>query len=287
VRLLPVTLWVTALALLLEAVDARGRGLALVRWRDTANNVFIYLVYSVILVFWTTSTYFLYDLVYAHALFDLTVEGPLGHRAAWVPWLLLVLLEDACFYAFHRASHRVRLLWTAHQVHHSSSAFNLSTALRQSWLPFLALPFWLPLPWLGFSPEQVLTVQLGSLFFQFFLHTQLVPSYGPLDVLFNSPRHHQAHHGLAPAFVDRNFGGVFIFWDRLFGTFVRGTPDRFGVEGEEPLSPLAIELRPWVQLIDDVARAPTWTTRLWTVLGPPDFSLPKEGTAWPARSPSP
>jgi sterol desaturase/sphingolipid hydroxylase (fatty acid hydroxylase superfamily) len=286
-RWLPLTLWVSALALILEAALARARGLQVVRWRDTANNVFIYLVYSVILVFWTASTYFLYDLVYSHALFDLTVEGPLGTKAAWAPWVLLVLLEDACFYAFHRASHGVRLLWTAHQVHHSSSAFNLSTALRQSWLPFLAVPFWLPLPWLGFPPEQVLTVQLASLFFQFFLHTQLVPSFGPLDALFNSPRHHLAHHGLEPQFVDRNFGGVFIFWDRLFGTFVRGRPHCFGVEGDEPLSPLAIELGPWLALLRDVARAPTWASRLWTLFGPPGFTLPKERTAWPARSPSP
>ncbi len=197
-----------------------------------------------------------------------------------------MVLEDLCFYSFHRASHRIRLLWTAHQVHHSSRWFNLSTALRQSWLPFVALPFWLPLPFLGFAPEDVLLVQLSSMFFQLLLHTELVRSYGPLDAFLNSPRHHRAHHGLEEQFADRNSGGVFIFWDRLFGSFTKGQPGAYGVGDGAPLNPLDIEVGPWVRLTRDLLRAPTWTSKLWTLVGPPEFNPQLEIPAWPAGSPS-
>lgn len=286
-RLLHFTMLVSPIALTLEALVAHFRRPTVLAWRDTFTNVFIYLVYSAILSFWTAATYFIYARLEGHALFDLTSDGPLAKAWTPAPWVLLVVLEDLCFYSFHRASHRVRLLWTAHQIHHSSTYFNLSTALRQSWLPFVALPFWLPLPLLGFAPEDVLTVQLASLFFQFFLHTELVRSYGPLDLVFNSPHHHRAHHGLEEQFVDRNFGGVLILWDRLFGSFTRGQPESYGIGEPLRANPVAIQGGPWVRLARDVQRAPTWASKLWTIVGPPEFNPLTEASPWPAGSRSP
>ncbi len=241
-----------ALALALEAAVSAWRGARVFRWRDTLTNLVMYAGFLAIVLVWGTATYFIYDWIRGYALFDLSSEGSLAQRWGAAPWLLLVVLEDLTFYAFHRASHRSRFLWASHQAHHSSRSFNLSTGLRQTWAPFLATPFWLPLPFLGFAPEAVLTVQAASLLFQFFLHTQLIPSYGPLDWLLNSPRHHRAHHGQAEAFADRNFGGVFIFWDRLFGSFTAERPAAYGLAEGEPGGPLSAEFGPWLALARDL-----------------------------------
>lgn len=152
------------------------------------------------------------SLLYEHRVFD---PSP----GAWT-WIGLLLAHDACFYAFHRASHRVRVLWAAHEPHHSSAHYNLTTALRLSWTtPFTGIPFWWPLPLLGFDPLWIVAMHTVSLGYQFCLHTQLVGRLGPLEWVLNTPSHHRVHHGSDPAYIDKNFGGVLIVWDRLFGTF--------------------------------------------------------------------
>jgi sterol desaturase/sphingolipid hydroxylase (fatty acid hydroxylase superfamily) len=237
---------------------------------DVAANVVIYAVYALVLgLFWTPVTGVLYEWAHSHALLDLTVEGPLGRWSAAAPWLLLVVLEDLCFYAFHRASHRCRLLWAAHQVHHSSQAYNLSVALRQSWIVFVATPFWLPLPLLGFAPAAVLTVQTASLLFQGFLHTEWVGSYGLLDAIFNSPKHHRAHHGHSPELFDKNFAGVFILWDRVFRTWVGQTAATYGIGTAAGHNPFVIELGPWMSLARGVSRARSPWAALRYLFGPP------------------
>jgi sterol desaturase/sphingolipid hydroxylase (fatty acid hydroxylase superfamily) len=242
-------------AIAIEAIVSGVRRLHLYRLRDSLANVVIYGVFFAILAVWTPVAWMIHDVVFGHAIFDLTPDGPLGHWWPAAPWILLIVAEDLCFYAFHRASHRIPLLWAAHQVHHSTRSYNLSVALRQSWLPILAIPFWLPLSFLGFDPIAVLTVQSVSLGFQAFLHTELIPSFGPLDAILNSPRHHRVHHGRAEEFVDRNFGGVFIVWDRLFRSFAKGVPRTYGMDEEPPPRPWTIELGPWLKLGRDVIKA--------------------------------
>lgn len=147
------------------------------------------------------------------------------HRVAelgrdWWSWLVLLFAEDLCYYWFHRLHHEVRVLWAAHVAHHSSQHYNLSTALRQPWLTAFTGPiFWAPLPLLGFSPAMVLTAQSVSLIYQFWLHTESVGKLGPLEWVLNTPSHHRVHHGTNLEYLDRNHGGIFILWDRLFGTF--------------------------------------------------------------------
>lgn len=135
-------------------------------------------------------------------------------------WVLAVLLVDLCFYAFHRASHRVNAFWAAHAVHHQSQEYNLSAALRQSWLePAISPWFYLPLALLGVPPAVFLVVSTSNTLYQFFTHTRAVKSLGPLEWVLNTPSHHRVHHGIDPAYIDKNYGGMFIVWDRLFGTF--------------------------------------------------------------------
>ena len=135
-------------------------------------------------------------------------------------WVLLFFAEDFCYYWFHRFHHEVRFFWAAHVNHHSSRYFNLSTALRQSWTTPLTGPiFWVPLALLGFHPFMILTAQAISLIYQFWIHTELIGRLGPLEWVFNTPSHHRVHHGANVEYLDRNYGGILIVWDRLFGSF--------------------------------------------------------------------
>lgn len=143
-------------------------------------------------------------------------------------WLLTFVLVDLVYYLWHRASHRVNLLWAAHVVHHQSEDYNLAVALRQSILTALTtLPFYLPFALLGVSPLVLLTVVALNTVYQFWIHTRLVGRLGPIEWVMNTPSHHRVHHGINPGYIDKNHAGVFIVWDRLFGTFVD--------EGEEPV----------------------------------------------------
>jgi len=148
----------------------------------------------------------------------------LFNPSPWSPlaWVLLVPGMDLAFYAFHRASHRIGFLWAIHAVHHQSEEYNLSVALRQPWLQSLAAPvFYLPLAVLGFPPVMFLASVTIDTLYQFWVHTRLIGRLGPFEWLMNTPSHHRVHHGVDPQYVDRNYGGIFIVWDRLFGTFQR------------------------------------------------------------------
>ena len=114
----------------------------------------------------------------------------------------------------------MRVFWASHVVHHSSQHYNLSTALRQTWTPMTALPFWAPLALLGFAPWMILTQQAISLIYQFWIHTERIGRLpAPVEFFFNTPSHHRVHHGANEVYLDRNYGGILIVWDRIFGTF--------------------------------------------------------------------
>jgi len=144
---------------------------------------------------------------------------------------VLFLADDLAYSWFQRVSHESRLFWASHVVHHSSTHYNLSTALRQTWVPMTYLPFWLPLPLLGFEPWMVLLAQSWSLIYQFALHTEKVrrlPRW--VERVLNTPSHHRVHHGSNDVYLDRNYGGILIVWDRLFGTYVpEGERVRYGL----------------------------------------------------------
>ena len=136
--------------------------------------------------------------------------------------MLLFFADDLAYYWFHRISHVSRVFWASHVVHHSSTHFNLSTALRQTWVPMTYLPFWLPLLLVGFPPWMVLLAQSWSLIYQFGLHTERIGRLPrPIEFVFNTPIHHRVHHGANEQYLDRNYGGILIIWDRLFGSFIR------------------------------------------------------------------
>ncbi len=155
------------------------------------------------------------------ALFSWFYAHRIANLGAGVAGLIaLPFAEDFCFYVYHRTSHEIRLFWANHVAHHSSESYTLATALRQSWTaPFIATWFWTPLPLLGFRPEHVLLMSAISLLYQYGLHTETVDRLGPIEWVMNTPSHHRVHHGSNPQYIDRNHAGIFILWDRLFGTF--------------------------------------------------------------------
>lgn len=256
--------------LLIEAiVSALGRR-RLLDLRDVAANLGLFLGYLVIAAIYARFALGLYVWVSDHALVRFTTGGwHVGQGGLWWEWLVVFVLEDLAFYAFHRASHRVGILWASHVTHHSSRWFNLSVALRQTWMPFTGVIFWLPLLLVGLDPLMVLTAQALSLTYQELQHTRLCPRLGPLEWLLNTPRHHAVHHGSNTPYLDRNFGGVLIVWDRLFGTFApESEPIRFGLTHDVgSANPIVLAFHEWAALVRDVARAPRHAVR--RILGPP------------------
>ena len=139
----------------------------------------------------------------------------------WWSFVLLLFADDLSYYWFHRISHECRFFWASHVVHHSSQHYNLSTALRQTWSgSFTSFVFWLWLPLLGFHPGMILLQMSISLLYQFWIHTEAInklPKW--FETVMNTPSHHRVHHGSNPIYLDRNHAGIFIIWDKLFGTF--------------------------------------------------------------------
>jgi sterol desaturase/sphingolipid hydroxylase (fatty acid hydroxylase superfamily) len=152
----------------------------------------------------------------------------------------------------------VRVFWASHVVHHSSEHYNLSTALRQTWVPMTAFPFWIPLALIGIPPWMIILEQAISLTYQFFIHTERVGTLPrPIELVLNTPSHHRAHHGANTIYLDRNYGGIMIVWDRLFGTFQRETERvRYGLTTNLAThNPLQVATHEYVAIARNVRRA--------------------------------
>ncbi|WP_421857115.1 sterol desaturase family protein [Oceanicaulis sp.] len=199
---------------------------------------------------------------------------------AWYWFVIAFVLDDFVYYWSHRWAHTVRWWWADHVVHHSSQHYNLSTALRQPWLNPLTLKFiflgsWLVL--IGFPPAMIAFVGALNLIYQFWIHTEAVGKmWAPIEAVMNTPSHHRVHHATNPRYLDRNYAGVFIVWDRMFGTFEAETDEeeiRYGiVRNLGTHNPLTICLHEWWGILKDVrsARSPREVLGYW--LGPPGWS---------------
>ncbi len=187
------------------------------------------------------------------------------------------ILDDLRFYWHHRVAHRVRWVWAMHVTHHSSTQFNFSVALRQSWTKHFTgtMMFKVPLVLIGFDPVVVLFCGVINATYQFFLHTELVgklPRW--FEFIFNTPSHHRVHHGRNPEYLDANYAGTLIIWDRMFGTFVeeREKVDFGLVKNLETLNPFIIVFHEyWGILKDQMQRLSPWQ-RLCYLFAPPGWS---------------
>lgn len=202
---------------------------------------------------------------------------------AATPWLIAVVFvglfiaDDLAYYWFHRGHHRMRVLWASHVVHHSSQYYNLTTALRQSWTPMTTLPFWLPLALIGFPPWMIFLQQSISLIYQFFLHTERVDRLPrPIEWVMNTPSHHRVHHGSNDRYLDRNYGGILIIWDRLFGTFEpEGERVRYGLTRNiDTYNPVRVAFGEYAALWRDMRGTGRLRDALRYLVNPPGWEAP-------------
>ena len=190
----------------------------------------------------------------------------------WWVWVVIVVAEDLAYYWYHRAHHEVRILWASHVVHHSSQRYNLSTALRQTWTPFGGIPFWAPLALLGVPPWAIFLQQSISLLYQFFLHTErLGKLWRPVELVMNTPSHHRVHHGTNTPYLDRNYGGILIVWDRLFRSFEpEGERVVYGLTKQlRTYNPLVVATHEYAAIWRDVRKAASWRDRVGHVVRGP------------------
>ncbi|MBX2797139.1 MAG: sterol desaturase family protein [Myxococcales bacterium] len=193
---------------------------------------------------------------------------------------LCFVLDDLRYYVYHRTAHVSRFFWAAHVTHHSSQHYNLSTALRQTWTSTLSATFLfrIPLVLLGFHPVMLGFVAALNALYQFWIHTEAIGKLpGPIEAIFNTPSHHRVHHARNARYLDANYAGTLIIWDRLFGTFIpedETEPCRYGlVKNLATFNPVRIALHEWVGIASDVTRRglSLWQ-RLAYVFGPPGYS---------------
>ena len=208
--------------------------------------------------------------LYEHRLFEI--------GWAWWAWGLCFVLDDFAYYWAHRTGHRVRWFWASHVNHHSSQHYNLSTALRQSWTGFIALSFIfrIPLALVGFHPAMIVTVGGINLIYQFWIHTEAIrrlPRW--LEAVMNTPSHHRVHHATNPVYLDRNYAGTFIVWDKLFGTFqpeLDGERIRYGIVKQlGSFNLLWGVFHEWIGIARDVRSAP-WRHKLSYLWRAPGWS---------------
>lgn len=189
------------------------------------------------------------------------------------------VLQDMAFYWKHRFQHELRWIWAEHVAHHSSQRYNLSTALRQSWTGIISFNwiFYLPLSWLGFHPAMTFFCVGINLLYQFWIHTESIRTLpGWFEAVFNTPSHHRVHHAINPRYLDANYAGTLIVWDRLFGSFVAERADdvpRYGIlKNIDSHNPLVIAFHEWWALVKDVASARSSREALHYAFGPPGWS---------------
>jgi alkylglycerol monooxygenase len=195
-------------------------------------------------------------------------------QSAW-QWALAFVAYDFCYYWKHRFGHQWRIMWASHIAHHQSEEFNLSTALRQSGTDYIGFIFYLPLYLAGMPATAVITVGSLNLIYQFWVHTEHVRRLGPLEWIFVTPSNHRVHHARNGRYIDRNYGGVFIVWDRLFGTFqdeLANEPCVYGItKGLKSWNPLWANLHFWAETARLAWRTRSWADRFLIWFKPPGW----------------
>ena len=279
-----VPLFLTLIAL--EWMAGRRRGRRVYLLYDSVTDLGCGILSQIVGVFLAVISLGAYRYVAEHAALHRYLDvpawplgGPLTSWQASAAWLAVFALVDFGQYWVHRASHRVSVLWACHLVHHSSEELNYAVALRNSSLHGVFL--WvvpLPLAVAG-VPWKVFAVCYGlNVAYQFFLHTRVIGSLGPIEAVFNTPSHHRVHHGRDAEYLNRNFAGVLIVWDRLFGTFTRET--REPVYGVSPRvsgsNPVWTNLWGFDAIRREMGRSPSLRGKLQAVFGPPGWREPAE-----------
>ncbi|MCC6144451.1 MAG: sterol desaturase family protein, partial [Candidatus Hydrogenedentes bacterium] len=239
-------------------------GRRLYRFHDSVNDLSMGIISEVGGAFLGAMTFATYLFVWHHfRLMDMGATFLFDITAPWWVWVAAFVSKDFMYYWAHRMSHEMNLGWATHIAHHQSEEYNLSVALRQG--VFQNLFFWIfyiPLAFIGFPPAVYLAVSAAVTLYQFWIHTRAVGKLGPIEWVFNTPSHHRVHHGRDPKYIDKNHAGVFIIWDRMFGTFKE--------EEEEPNYGIVTPLKSWNPLWAQVHYFVKLVKRAWQAPRPAD-----------------
>ena len=238
-------LGVVYLFILIEVWWAKRTNQSVHNWKESLSNIIIMLGNNLIKPLTIAWKYFLFKLIEPFQPFDIPVN-------VWTV-IATFFIAELAYYWYHRWNHEIPALWTLHHTHHSSPWMNLTTAFRINWMgSFVGQVYFLPIIWIGFNPEILALCLAGSLFYQFFLHTEFIGRLGWFEgLLFNTPSAHRVHHGSNEAYIDKNYGGMLIIFDRFFGTYQAETEAvNYGVTtGFMGHNPLKIIFLPLIQFI--------------------------------------
>jgi alkylglycerol monooxygenase len=239
--------------------------------KDTWTNIFIGFMSVAWGALFGLVTGYVYIYFYSIAPFKFPAD-------AWWTWALLFFVDDFAYYWFHRISHESRFFWNFHVVHHSSEHYNLSVAVRQSWFSGVAhWMFYAPVMLLGFAPWMFALMHGFNLIYQFWIHTRFVKRLGRAEFILNTPSHHRVHHGVNEPYLDRNYAGVLIIWDRIFGTFIDETEEpRYGIlKPVGSFNPLWINTHGWFELVEGLKLRKTLLSKISCIFSSPNSTLAK------------
>ncbi len=257
---------------LLEYQVSKYKGKQVYRFSDTMVNTCCGILERLFDLFFVALLYFLFGFLYEHVTpFHIPFEG-LAIPAKVGIWVLALLAGDFLAYWHHRLSHEINMFWAAHIVHHQSEELNISTVFRVSAFAVINRTFfWIWLPIIGFSPEISTSVILFIGLFQFVTHSRLVGKLGFLEHIFVTPSHHRVHHARNDEYIDKNYGHVFIFWDKMLGTFEPevAEPEYGIISGFESSNPYWAYFYYWTGLFKRAAKAKSWKNKIKVFIKPP------------------
>jgi sterol desaturase/sphingolipid hydroxylase (fatty acid hydroxylase superfamily) len=249
-----------------------GSGVSGYSAKDTRTSMLMGLGSLASTLLFKVGAFVAYNAVFVYvAPFELSMD-------TWWSWVIAIAGVDLAYYFSHRFVHRVNVGWAAHQAHHSSEYMNFGTALRQKWNPWFEFFFFLPLPFLGIAPWVIYLAFGFNLIYQFFVHTEVVGKlWRPLELVMNTPSHHRVHHGSDPEYLDKNYAGIFIVWDRMFGSFVeeKQRPTYGLTKPVETYNLLKLQYGDYAQIVRNVRASSRWRDKLGYLFGPPGWE-PKD-----------
>jgi alkylglycerol monooxygenase len=259
------------LLIALELWVARSRGLSVYRLKDSLTSINIGLISEFTKAIGGVISLTMFLLISNNfGAFVWDTKNPLT-------WISALVLYDFCYYWVHRTGHEINIMWASHVVHHSSEEFNLSTALRQSSTGFLfRWMFYIPLALLGYPVQVFIVVGLIDFLYQYWVHTQLIGKLGWMEKVFVTPSNHRVHHGQNDYCIDKNYGGVFCIWDRMFNTYADELDDEKPIYGiRKPIeswNPLWANFHHFVQIWQQVKASAGWRNKLMFVFAKPSWT---------------
>ncbi|MCH2477513.1 MAG: sterol desaturase family protein [Gammaproteobacteria bacterium] len=255
--------------ILIESLVSSSKKLGYYKRGDSMGTIGLIIGNVIVNLLTKTSILGFYLFLYQYKLFDIS------SLSLWTQVISTLMVIDFIYYWFHRTSHRVRFFWGIHMNHHSSEEMNFLVSLRQAWFnPLFRVPFFFILPLIGFNPFLTFIVGAASTLWAVIQHTQTIGKLGPLEWVMVTPSAHRVHHGVNEEYLNKNFGNLFIIWDRIFGTYAEEKEAViFGLTNNvKTFNPLRITVFSWVQFINDFKQSKNLRGKFMSFFGSPEWS---------------